>query len=102
MPAITFSKEEIDSLVNEIKNQLVPVLVQELQSKQLPPILDRKQFMELVGISSTKCNELFNRSDFPVTRELGHPRVITKDFFEWLSESTNRAEINVNYPYKAI
>lgn len=102
MPTLQFSNEEISQLVTEIKNQLVPVLIQELQTKQLPPLLTRKQFMDLVDIGSSKCNELFNRDDFPVTRELGHPRVITKDFFEWLSDSTNRAEIDSTYPYKAI
>jgi hypothetical protein len=102
LPVTTFTEEEINHFVTEIKNQLVPVLLQELQSKQLPPILTRKQFMELVDISASKCNELFNRADFPVTRELGHPRVVTKDFFEWLSNSTNRAEIDLKYPYQAI
>lgn len=102
MPALTFSKEEINSLVTEIKNQLIPALVQELHTKELPPLLTRKQFMDLVDIGPTKCNELFNRNDFPVTRELGHPRVITKDFFEWLSKTTNQAEIGFEYPYKAI
>ncbi|MEN2765798.1 hypothetical protein [Ornithinibacillus xuwenensis] len=102
MPALTFSQEEIQNLANEIKKQVVPVLLQELQQKHLPPLLTRKQFMELVDIGPTKCNELFNRSDFPVTRELGHPRVITKDFFEWLSWSANSAEISMRFPYKAI
>lgn len=99
MPVILFNEEEIQALVTEIKNQLVPALLHELHEKQLPPLLTRKQFMELCDISASKCNELFNRADFPVTRELGHPRVITKEFFEWLSNSTNKGEINF---YKAI
>jgi hypothetical protein len=102
MANITFTDEEISNLVTEIKNQLVPVLLQELKEKQLPPLLTRKQFMELADIGSSKCNELFNRDNFPVTRELGHPRVVTKDFIEWLSNSTNAAEINRDYPYKIV
>jgi|SRR5690625_3449261 len=97
MPVTTFTDEEIQSFVQEIKNQLLPALLHELHDKQLPPILTRKQFMELTDISASKCNELFNRADFPVTRELGHPRVVTKDFFKWLSNTTNMAEIN---PYQ--
>lgn len=100
MPTLQFTDDEINHLVTEIKNQLVPVLIQELQSKQIPPLLTRKQFMELVDIGPTKCNELFNRQDFPVTRELGHPRVVTQDFFEWLSDSTNAADVQIDYPYK--
>ncbi len=91
MPTTSFSQEEIQSFANEIKNQLVPILIQELQEKQIPPVLTRKQFMELVDISSNKCNQLFNRQDFPVNRELGHPRVVTKDFFEWLSATNQNA-----------
>lgn len=97
MPVMQFTDEEIQTLVMEIKNQLLPTLLHELHEKQLPPLLTRKQFMDLVDIGPTKCNELFNRADFPVTRELGHPRVITKDFFDWLSNTTNMAEIN---PYR--
>lgn len=102
MPVTTFTEEEVQNIASEIKKQLVPILLQELQQKQLPPILNRKQFMELAGIGDTKCNELFNRQGFPVTRELGHPRVITSEFFEWLKHSTNANEINYNYPYKAM
>ncbi|SEP57715.1 hypothetical protein SAMN05216232_0220 [Virgibacillus subterraneus] len=94
MPVTTFTHEEIQTFVSEIKKQLIPVLLEELREKQLPPLLTRKQFMEIVDISTTKCNELFNRSDFPVNRELGHPKVPTKQFFEWLDKTTNRAEVN--------
>ncbi len=102
MANLSFTDEEISNLVTEIKNQLIPVLLEELKNKNLPPILTRVEFMELVGISASKCNELFNRQDFPVTRELGHPRVVTKDFFEWLSNSTNAAEVQMNYPYQIV
>jgi len=103
MPITTFSQEEKQSFVNEIIKQLVPVLLQELQEKQIPPVLNRKRFMELVGISSNKCNELFNRQDFPVNRELGHPRVITKDFFLWASSTSQNAdEINFKQGLKII
>ena|SRR5690625_615274 len=103
MLKVEFSEEFIQSLTNKIKNQLVPVLVQELKQQELPPLLTRKQFMELVGISPGKCNELFHRKDFPVTRQLGHPRVPTKKFFEWLNEDIdNRKDLGLNYPYQAI
>ncbi|WP_164670928.1 hypothetical protein [Virgibacillus doumboii] len=99
----TFSQEEIQEFASEIKKQLLPVLLQELREKQLPPVLTRKQFMELVDIGPSKCNELFNRQDFPVNRELGHPKVITKDFFEWLSATNQNAdEVNFSKTLKII
>lgn len=102
MPVTTFTEEEIQTFVREIKRQLIPELIQEMKQKQLPPLLTRKQFMELADISSTKCNELFNRQGFPVTRELGNPRVITSQFFDWLASTSNANEVNMPYPYRAI
>lgn len=104
MATITFSDEFKKELAKEIKNQLVPVLLQELKQNQLPPLLSRKEFMELVGIGETKCNELFHRQDFyPVTREFGHPKVVTDLFFEWLYEKSGREkELNLHHPFKVI
>ena len=105
MPTTTFSQDEIQSLVNEIKVQLIPELVQELHRKELPPLLDRKQFMELVGIGDSKCAELFNRQDFPVNREFGHPRVPTQLLFEWIHNNTDWVDAHMpefKYPSKAM
>ncbi|MUV39438.1 hypothetical protein JNUCC1_03316 [Lentibacillus sp. JNUCC-1] len=93
---ITFGSDELSQLATELKNHLVPILIEELRAQDLPPLLTRKQFMELTDIGPTKCNELFNRADFPVNRELGHPKVPTKQFFEWVSKTTNRTEISFN------
>lgn len=60
----------------------------------LKPLLTRKQFMELVDIGETKCAELFNRRDFPVNREFGHPRVPTTLLFEWINANTNWVRAN--------
>lgn len=101
MANLSFSQEEIQNLVTEIKTQLIPVLIQELRQKQLPPLLTRKEFMDLVGIGESKCAELFHRTDFPVNRELGHPRVVTKDFFDWMA-ATNQNAAEVNFFNQAI
>lgn len=103
MPNTTFSSEEIQTFANEIKKQLVPILIEELKESELPPLLTRKQFMDITGVGPTKCNELFNRDDFPVTRELGHPKVPTRMFFDWLySSAQNTQEVRMKYPYSAI
>lgn len=103
MLQVDFSDEFHQSLVNEIVKQLVPVLIQELKQEELPPLLTRKQFMELAGIGESKCNELFHRQDFPVNRELGHPRVPTDLFFKWLHATTQNAqEVNVKHPFEVV
>lgn len=59
--------------------------------------------MELAGIGESKCNELFHRRDFPVNREMGHPRVPTKLFLEWVyATSQNASEVNLKYPYEVV
>lgn len=68
---------------------------------ELPLLLTRRQFMEFANISGAKCAELFNRQDFPVNREFGHPRVPTKLLFEWIEGHTEWVEINapkLKYP----
>ena len=94
----------IKSLANEVVKQSVPLLIQELHQKQLPPLLTRKEFMDLVGIGETKCNELFHRRDFyPLTRDFGHPKVVTHLLFEWLNEKAGRVEeLGIKYPYEVV
>lgn len=55
---------------------------------ELPPLMTRRQFMEFANISEAKCAQLFNRQDFPVNRDFGHPRVPTHLLFEWINGNT--------------
>src|SRR5699024_2223226 len=100
---IEINEEFSKTLVNDVVEQLVPILLQELKQNELPHLLTRKQFMELVNIGESKCNELFHRRDFPVNRELGHPRVPTKEFFKWLSATNQNAnEVNMKFPHQIV
>lgn len=86
----TFSEEEKKALAKELAAELVPVLIEELRLiTQLPPVLSRKEFMDFVGVSETKCAELFKRKDFPVNREFGHPKVPTQLLMEWIHANTD-------------
>lgn len=88
MATINFTEEEISMIAKEVSKQLLPEILKEIKKERtLPSLMTRTQFMEFTGISGTKCNELFNREDFPVTRELGHPRVKTDTFLKWLDDS---------------
>ena len=101
MPTISFSEQEISTMITELTNQLIPEIRKQIELiDKLPPLLTRKQFMEVANIKDKKCNELFNRYDFPVTRELGHPREVTSKLFEWLDKDIeNRAMIDIPYYY---
>ena len=93
MPQFSLSKEELSQIADELREELVPLIIDELKAERsLPPLLTRKQFMELVDIKDTKCAELFNRPDFPVNRELGNPRVPTQLFLEWVNRNSQNAQ----------
>ncbi|MFJ7841624.1 hypothetical protein ACIQXG_19510 [Lysinibacillus sphaericus] len=71
----------------------------------LKALMTRKEFMNFAGIGETKCAELFNRRDFPVNREFGHPRVPTQLLLEWINANTDWVRANapkVMHLYKAI
>lgn len=82
-------REEIQSAVSEVVRQ-----------NQLPPMLNRKQLMELFQIGQTKCSELLNRPDFPVFREAG-VLIPTHLLFQWIEKNTRWVEENTNY-FKAV
>lgn|SRR5690625_4499774 len=92
---LSINTEELEQVIQQAVDKAIK---KHALKEQLPPLLTRKQFMELVDIGATKCNELFNRADFPVIREFGHPRVPTKEFLEWVSANTQ----NRQWGYKHI
>lgn len=101
MPVTTFTDEEIQAIAKEVTKQLLPILSDHFNKDSLPPLMTRKQFMEMTGIGGSKLNELFNREGFPVTRELGYPRVITEKFFEWINESVEEPDNPLRYYQQA-
>lgn len=97
MLEINVKDEFTQNIAREVVQQLVPILLEEFRNNELPHLLTRKEFMALANIGESKCNELFHRKDFPVNRELGHPRVPTKAFFEWINKTNQNANL-VNLP----
>lgn len=89
---MTIDELKAKLLEEELKDMFRMAYEQGLHDAQtkhsLPPLMTRKQFMEFADIGSSKCNELFNRRDFPINREFGHPRVPTKQLFKWIELHT--------------
>lgn len=77
---------ELDKLQELINNAVDSAIERHGIKNNLPTILNRAQFMELLDIGQTKAAELLNREDFPVIRELGHPRILTHLFIKWCEE----------------
>ncbi|WP_079529927.1 MULTISPECIES: hypothetical protein [Halobacillus] len=89
----TFDQELFQRMVNKAVDAAIE---RHALKDQLPPILTRKEFMNLMQIGDTKCAELFNRKDFPVNREFGNPRVPTKLLLKWIDEHTEWVRKNAN------
>ncbi|MBO7747382.1 DNA-binding protein [Paenibacillus sp. MWE-103] len=80
-----FDYEQLQGIINSAVDS---ALERHSLMNTLPPILNRTQFMELLDIGATKAAELLNREDFPVIRELGHPRILTHLLLQWCEEHT--------------
>ncbi|MCY9003306.1 DNA-binding protein [Peribacillus frigoritolerans] len=84
-------------LRQEIKNAVTDVI----QQNQLPPMLTRKQLMQLFNIGETKTSELLNRPDFPVFREAG-VLIPTHLLFKWIELNTRFVDENTSYFKKEV
>ena len=81
MLQVTLDSEQLQQMINEAVDKAIE---RHALKEQLPPTLTKTQFQELMGISHAKASELINRSNFPVTRELGHPRINIAKLLQWL------------------
>jgi hypothetical protein len=85
---------DLDQLQTIINKAIDEAIERHAFVNNLPPILNKSQFQELLDIGSTKAAELLNREDFPVIREFGHPRVLTHLFMQWCEEHTEWVQKN--------
>ncbi|WLR54868.1 DNA-binding protein [Mesobacillus subterraneus] len=83
-------------MFSEIVREEVAKALQDFRTTQLPPMLTRKQFMQLLNIKEAKASELLNRPDFPVFREAG-VLVPTHLLFKWIEKNTRWVEENTSY-----
>lgn len=101
MLQVTIDTEQLQELINDAVDQAIKR--HDVQNT-LPPLLTRREFMELMQIGESKCAELFHRQDFPVNREFGHPRVDTALLIDWIHRHSNWVEENASpqAPFRVI
>ncbi|MFB9326970.1 DNA-binding protein [Paenibacillus aurantiacus] len=92
---------DYDVLQTMIKNAIDAALESHSFTNSLPPILNRTQFMELLDIGATKAAELFNRKDFPVIREFGHPKILTHQLMQWCEQHSEWVSQHAGPAYPA-
>ncbi|MED4977192.1 DNA-binding protein [Heyndrickxia faecalis] len=84
-----------------LRQEIDKALADVVRKNELPPMLTKKEFMELLRIKDTKASELLNRPDFPVFREAG-VLIPTHLLFQWIEKNTRWVEENSNYFNRAI
>ncbi|MEK4187184.1 DNA-binding protein [Paenibacillus sp. FSL L8-0494] len=97
MSIVLIETDELEKIINKA----VSIALEGHVSNNLPPLLTRQQFMELLEIGATKAAELFNRPGFPVTREFGNPRVITRLLLLWAEENSEWMSQNASLSWKS-
>lgn len=88
---VEIDTDQLKKLINE---SVAKALENHSIAQALPPILNRTQLMDLLDIGSTKAAELLNRGDFPVVRELGHPRILTHQLIQWMERHSDWIDDN--------
>lgn len=84
-----FIAQHLESKLSDMFQKAYEQGIEDARKKyELPQLMTRRQFMEFANISEAKCAQLFNRQDFPVNRDFGHPRVPTHLLFEWIDMNT--------------
>ncbi|MEK3963521.1 MULTISPECIES: hypothetical protein [Paenibacillus] len=97
MAIVLIETNELEKIINKA----ISTALEGQSSNNLPPLLTRQQFMELLEIGATKAAELFNRPGFPVTREFGNPRVITRLLLLWAEENSEWMSQHANVSWKS-
>lgn len=93
---IEIDEDQFKRLMSDVVRS---VLSEAMVIQSLPPILNKEGLMRTMDIGATKASELLNREDFPVTRALGQPRILTHLLLQWLEDHTDWVEKNAGPAY---
>jgi len=94
---VDFADEQFREI---LRQEVEKAMADVIRKNELPPMLTKKELMNLLRIKDTKASELLNRPDFPVFREAG-VLIPTHLLFQWIEKNTKWLEENSTY-YRAI
>lgn len=82
-------REEVEAATKELR-------VGEGRIQQLPPLLTRKEFMEVMRISAPTAIRIMERPDFRVFRT-GKILIETEFLFDWIRKNSDWVDENTGY-----
>lgn len=85
---------DFEKLEQIIKSAVDAAIEKHSFANNMPALMTRAQLRQLLDIGETKASELLNRADFPVCRELGHPRIPSHLFMKWVEQHTEWIDKN--------
>lgn len=100
MEQATMIMMSVEDLRNTIREEVEKAIgnQKEVQGriKQLPPLLTRQEFMDVMRITAPTANKIMNRADFKVFRQ-GKILIETDFLFEWIRKNSDWVEENTSY-----
>ncbi|ANU28421.1 hypothetical protein I858_015635 [Planococcus versutus] len=94
---VTMTVEDLRKVVSEEFNKAMEKRGKvEGVIKQLPAILTREEFMEVMHISSTTATRIFDRPDFRVFRQ-GKILIESEFLLEWIRRNSDWVEEYTGY-----
>ena len=82
---ITMTLDEFREIINE---EVKAAVEETISYKQLPPLLNKDQLMEVLHIKASTLSKLMARPDFPVLENVGVGRLVPTDkLFEWIDRN---------------
>lgn len=100
MALVVIESEDLEKMIDKAVSRAIEIYAVQVPIS-LPPVLTKTGMMQLLDIKANKAQELFNRPDFPVNREFGHPRIPTGLLLKWIDANTNWVNDNAGNGYNA-
>jgi hypothetical protein len=103
-----FKAEFDDNFINLLADKIADRAYEKLTERlsiysDWPPVLSKSDLESYCGIKNNKASELLNDPQhFPVTRELGRPKVAKHLLILWIEQNTEWVKLNAPALYRRL
>lgn len=88
MLRVELDENAIDKIAERIADKAFEKFVAKLDNyRTIPAVMNREEFMTIFKISPKTFWELSKQKDFPISRELGGPKILRADILKFIRNS---------------